>query len=60
MHKPYRSLCMGAKLRRAIVIHLSAGPESLEGYFQKDTLFSQEAALNLGTSIPGQIRKNCS
>ena len=40
---------------------ITAGPESLEDYFQKGTLLGQKAALNIWfvDMIPGQIRKNC-
>ena len=43
-----------------IYFDIAAGPESLEDYFQKGALFGRKVALNFGTSIPGQIRKNYS
>ena len=39
----------------------ATGPQSLEHYFQKGALLGQKVVhLIFGTSIPGQIRKNCS
>ena len=36
---------------------MTAGPSSLEDYFQKGALLGQKVALNFGTSIQGQIHK---